>query len=155
MENAGILYVFPIFHTEGWGQKIRCPAEDDLFRGSFVKTFYHAAGEKARATPHNLARRLSQMGGARQTVNRHSGMEPHPLPLPLGEVAERSEDGEGKLGKALSVTFGDSSPRGRAKGLYRYAPFTVLRPPKNQSVPVFAHNQNIMPLNRQKIRVII
>ena len=39
------------------------------------------------------------------------------LPLPLGEVAERSEDGEGKLGKALSVTFGDSSPRGRAKGL--------------------------------------
>ena len=29
-----------------------------------------------------------------------------------------SEDGEGKLGKALSVTFGDSSPRGRAKGPY-------------------------------------
>ena len=55
----------------------------------------------------------------------------------MGEVAERSEDGEGKQGcKALSVTFGDSSPRGRAKGLYldtrngaylyRYAPFTVL-----------------------------
>ncbi|OLA35993.1 MAG: hypothetical protein BHW31_07300 [Firmicutes bacterium CAG:110_56_8] len=42
----------------------------------------------------------------------------HPLPLPLGEVAERSEDGEGKwVRKALSVTFGDSSPRGRAKGL--------------------------------------
>ena len=36
------------------------------------------------------------MGGAHQTVNRHSRMEPHPLPLPLGEVAERSEDGEGK-----------------------------------------------------------
>ena len=35
----------------------------------------------------------------------------------MGEVAERSEDGEGKLGgNALSVTFGDSSPRGRAKG---------------------------------------
>ena len=79
------------------------PAEDDLFRGSLVKTFYHAAGEKARATPHNLARRLSQMGGAHQTVNRHSGMEPHPLPLPLGEVAERSEDGAGKQGcNALS-----------------------------------------------------
>ena len=31
MENAGILYVFPIFRTEGWGQKIRCPAENDLF----------------------------------------------------------------------------------------------------------------------------
>ena len=64
----------------------------------------------------------------------------HLLPLPMGEVAERSEDGEGKQGcKALSVTFGDSSPRGRAKGLYldtrngaylyRYAPFTVSQPP--------------------------
>ena len=39
------------------------------------------------------------------------------LPLPLGEVAERSEDGEGRLGcNTLSVTYGDSSPRGRAKG---------------------------------------
>ena len=37
------------------------------------------------------------MGGAHQTVNRHSRIiERHPLPLPLGEVAERSEDGEGK-----------------------------------------------------------
>ena len=55
----------------------------------------------------------------------------------MGEVAERSEDGEGKRGrKAHSVTFGDSSPRGRAKGLSpdvrngayrrRYAPFTVI-----------------------------
>ena len=33
------------------------------------------------------------------------------LPLPLGEVAERSEDGEG----TLSVTCGDSSPSGGAK----------------------------------------
>ena len=41
----------------------------------------------------------------------------HPLPLPMGEVAERSEDGEGKWGcHTLSVTFGDSSPRGGAKG---------------------------------------
>ena len=40
----------------------------------------------------------------------------HPLPLPLGEVAERSEDGEGTQGcKALSVTCGDSSPKGGAK----------------------------------------
>ena len=40
-----------------------------------------------------------------------------PLPLPLGEVAERSEDGEGILGcNTLSVTFGDSSPKGGAKG---------------------------------------
>ena len=84
-------------------------------------------------------------------------MEQHPLPLPLGEVAERSEDGEGRHVKkicrcrhvkkicqwhifsvdlsgyaavasflvstalswdALSVTYGDSSPKGRAKGLH-------------------------------------
>ena len=45
----------------------------------------------------------------------------HPLPLPLGEVDERSEDGEGKLGrKALSVAYGDSSPKGRAKGCSFY-----------------------------------
>ena len=83
------------------------------------------------------------MGGAHQAVNRHSRIiEPHPLPLPLGDVAERSEDGEGKPGfNTLSVTFGDSSPKGRAKGVYphrgakterignRYAPFTILRSP--------------------------
>ena len=40
------------------------------------------------------------------------------MPLPLGEVAERSEDGEGeqKGCKTLSVTCGDSSPKGGAKG---------------------------------------
>ena len=49
----------------------------------------------------------------------HSGIVNRtPLPLPLGEVDERSEAGEGIPGcNALSVTFGDSSPRGRAKGL--------------------------------------
>ena len=42
-----------------------------------------------------------------------------PLPLSMGVVAERSEDGEGTHGRnTLSVTFGDSSPKGRAKGLY-------------------------------------
>ena len=42
-----------------------------------------------------------------------------PLPLLLGEVAERSEDGGGKPGcNTLSVTFGDGSPKGRAKGQY-------------------------------------
>ena len=61
----------------------------------------------------------SPNGGAHQTVNRHSGMEQHPLPLPMGEVAERSEDGEGEKGcKTLSVTYGDSSPGGRAKVLH-------------------------------------
>ena len=35
----------------------------------------------------------------------------------MGEVAERSEDGEGnKAPGTLSVTFGDSSPKGGAKG---------------------------------------
>ena len=39
----------------------------------------------------------------------------------MGEVAERSEDGEGTQGcNALSVTFGDSSPKGGAKGVPRY-----------------------------------
>ena len=55
----------------------------------------------------------------------------HLLSLPLGEVAERSEDGEGPSGphgglererKPLSVTCGDSSPRGRAKGGQRRPP---------------------------------
>ena len=42
-----------------------------------------------------------------------------PLPLLLGEVDERSGDGEGKPGcNTLSVTFGDGSPKGRAKGQY-------------------------------------
>ena len=70
-------------------------------------------------------------------LRRLAGNGGHPLPLPLGEVAERSEDGEGKCGcNALSVTCGDSSPRGRAKGLYhetrngahlcRYAPQKIL-----------------------------
>ena len=41
-----------------------------------------------------------------------------PLALPLGDVDERSEDGEGKWGcNTLSVTCGDSSPKGRAKGM--------------------------------------
>ena len=45
----------------------------------------------------------------------------HPLPLPMGEVDERSEDGEGISGcGTLSVAFGDSSPKGGAKGFPRY-----------------------------------
>ena len=49
----------------------------------------------------------------------------HPLPLPLGEVAERSEVGEGadndrtNDGKTLSVSCGDSSPGGSARGRAR------------------------------------
>ena len=56
------------------------------------------------------------MGGAEQTADRHCGvMNGSPLPLSLGEVSERSEDGEGKRGcNTLSVTCGDSSPEGGA-----------------------------------------
>ena len=57
-----------------------------------------------------------------------------PLPLPLGEVAERSEDGEGIPGcDTLSVTFGDSSPKGRAKWLCEYVQrcfFRLCKPDK-------------------------
>ena len=59
------------------------------------------------------------MGGAHQTVNRHSRIiERHPLPLPLGEVAERSEDGEGKRAaipsQSPSVTaLPEGEPRAR------------------------------------------
>ena len=46
----------------------------------------------------------------------HRGAIELPPCLFLGEAVERSEDGEGNREKALSVTFGDSSPKGRAKG---------------------------------------
>ena len=35
--------IFPIFQTEVWEQKIRCPAADDLFRVSFVKIHMKSA----------------------------------------------------------------------------------------------------------------
>ena len=57
----------------------------------------------------------------------HRGANELPPCLFLGEAAERSEDGEGKQGKALSVTFGDSSPKGRAKGVYPVSFFFALR----------------------------
>ena len=97
------------------------------------------------------------MGGAEQTADRHCGaMNGTPLPLSLGEVSERSEDGEGKQGcKTLSVTFGDSSPKGRAKGLYphigmrngahlyRCAPFAVLRPPMKAGADGLFHSYSL------------
>ena len=56
----------------------------------------------------------------------HRGAIELPPCLFLGEAVERSEDGEGKQGKALSVTFGDSSPKGRAKGctLFYFSPLS-------------------------------
>ena len=58
------------------------------------------------------------VGRSRQLTGTAGVMNGTPLPLSLGEVSERSEDGEGKRGcNTLSVTCGDSSPKGRAKGL--------------------------------------
>ena len=88
----------------------------------------------------------------------------HPLPLPVGEVASAARTGRANNGnvnpgkcwhlrrqmtsrgrKALSVTCGDSSPKGRAKAsyigtrngayLYRYAPFTVYSYPSMRVPP--------------------
>ena len=42
-ESGGILYVFPAFRTARMGQKIRRPAEADLFRGSLVSGGAEAA----------------------------------------------------------------------------------------------------------------
>ena len=97
---------------------------------------------------------------ARKSDGRKTVSVPHPLPLPVGEVA----NGEGQITatsigkcwhlrrqmtsrgrKALSVTCGDSSPKGRAKAsyigtrngayLYRYAPFTVYGYPSMRVPP--------------------
>ncbi len=42
MENVGILHVFPVFHTAPVGQKIRCSAEAELFRGSLGQILSNA-----------------------------------------------------------------------------------------------------------------
>ena len=52
MENGGILYVFPVFHSAWMAKKIRYPAADDLFRVSQAKT-------RRRAAAVNFARQLS------------------------------------------------------------------------------------------------
>ena len=72
------------------------------------------------------------------------------LPLPLGEVAERSEDGEGTLNvtaKTLSVACGDSSPSGRAKeGLCEYVQFSKFRKRLLLTAPIQRHNEaNLTP----------
>ena len=41
LKSAGILDVFPTFQTARMGQKIRCSAEAELFRGSLA--VYHIA----------------------------------------------------------------------------------------------------------------
>jgi len=60
----------------------------------------------------------------------------------MGEVAERSEDGEGILGcNTLSVACGDSSPRGGAKGVPAQAPLPWERWPSK------AKTERVNPLS--------
>ena len=46
--------IFPVFQTADWGQKIRYPAADDLFRVSLVK-----AGSVTRLFPYSSVLRMS------------------------------------------------------------------------------------------------
>jgi len=49
-ENAGILYVFPVFRTARLGKKPHHPAEDDLFRGFSAACLQKITGGKAGGT---------------------------------------------------------------------------------------------------------
>ena len=113
-----------------------------------------------RYAPFTVLRLPLNARAARKSDGRKTVSVPAPLASPCGRGGQRSEDGEGQITatsigkcwhlrrqmtsrgrKALSVTCGDSSPKGRAKAsyigtrngayLYRYAPFTVLRLPLN------------------------
>ena len=48
MEEYFVLCVFPIFQTADWGQKIRYPAADDLFRVSLIKKIAGAFPKQRR-----------------------------------------------------------------------------------------------------------
>ena len=54
--SKGILCVLPSFRTARMGQKIRRPAEDDLFRVSFAHGF-----PKTKAAPHDFACRSNRI----------------------------------------------------------------------------------------------
>ena len=113
-----------------------------------------------RYAPFTILRLPLNARAARKSDGRKTVSVPAPLASPCGRGGQRSEDGEEQITatsigkcwhlrrqmtsrgrKALSVTCGDSSPKGRAKAsyigtrngayLYRYAPFTVLRLPLN------------------------
>ena len=63
--------------------------------------------------------------------------ELHPLPLPMGEVAERSEDGEGIPGcKTLSVTSVTAPPKGEPSVSKK--PRRVCRPQAANKVRSFS-----------------
>ena len=111
-----------------------------------------------RYAPFTVLRLPLNARAARKSDGRKTVSVPAPLASPCGEVGRGRREGQitatsiGKCWhlrrqmtsrgrKALSVTCGDSSPKGRAKAsyigtrngayLYRYAPFTVLRLPLN------------------------
>ena len=110
-----------------------------------------------RYAPFTVLRLPLNARAARKSDGRKTVSVPAPLASPVGEVAsaartERRQITATSIGKcwhlrrqmnckALSVTCGDSSPKGRAKAsyigtrngayLYRYAPFSVLRLPLN------------------------
>ena len=71
MKNAGILDLFPIFHTARLGQKIRRSPQLPLCGVALTDARMHFY------TPFGVPCE-------------------RPLPFPLGEVAEHSEDGAGK-----------------------------------------------------------
>ena len=55
----------------------------------------------------------------------------------MGEVAEHGKAGEGiNRCKALSVTCGDSSPRGRAKSLQKWSVLIPVRSIRRFRLPV-------------------
>ena len=117
-----------------------------------------------RYAPFTVLRLPLNARAARKSDGRKTVSVPAPLASPCGRGGQRSEDGEGQITatsigkcwhlrrqmtsrgrKALSVTCGDSSPKGRAKAsyigtrngayLYRYAPFTVYGYPSMRVPP--------------------
>ena len=133
-----------------------------------------------RYAPFTVLRLPLNARAARKSDGRKTVSVRHPLPLPVGEVAS-SEDGEGQITatsigkcwhlrrqmtsrgrKALSVTCGDSSPKGRAKAsyigtrngayLYRYAPFlfygypSMRVPPESRMVVKRFPSRHPLPL---------
>ena len=92
-----------------------------------------------------------KFGGA---FGHRGAIELPPLSLWERRLSEAKTERENRE-KALSVTFGDSSPRGRAKGLYphigtgngahlyRCAPFAVLRPPMKAGADGLFHSYSL------------
>ncbi len=69
MENVGILDVFHVFHTVPVGQKIRCPANAELFRVSLYYDLGMAADDDGCAEDYTVLRlkdgyRLSGFSGS-------------------------------------------------------------------------------------------